>query len=381
MNCWKPVGAHPRSSQTWPGAHVEIHLHFPVPVERRPRIKIASAMTSGHDRSSEPLAPASGFDVLSDMLRTVRLSGAMLFVVEAATPWVSWAPQADAFRRVVLPAAQHLISLHIVTLGGCWAGLMDAPPQRLETGDVLVVPHGDAYYLADPPEAERTYGHAEAVSFFREMAAGRMPSTVVEGGDGPGKSQFICGFLLRPFNPVLSALPRVLRVRPAAPATDGLPHLVAFALRELREDRSGGKVVKLRMAELLFVEVMRRYLEALPSGQTGWLAGLRDPLVARALALLHAAPAHGWTLDALAAQAATSRSVLAERFVRLIGQPPIQYLRELRMQLACRLLAEDRAKVVSIAAAVGFESEAAFSRAFKRSVGRSPDEWRRQQAS
>jgi AraC-like DNA-binding protein len=112
-------------------------------------------------------------------------------------------------------------------------------------------------------------------------------------------------------------------------------------LRELHEDRSGGQVVKLRMAELLFVEVMRRYLEALPSGQTGWLAGLRDPLVARALALLHRAPAHGWTLDAIAAQAATSRSVLAERFHHLIGQPPIQYLRELRMQLACRLLAED----------------------------------------
>jgi hypothetical protein len=163
-------------------------------------------MTSGHDRSSGSLAPASGFDVLSDMLRTVRLTGAMLFVVEAATPWVSWAPQSEAFRHVVLPAAQHLISLHIVTCGGCWAGLMGAPPQRFETGDVLVIPHGDAYYLADPPEAERTYGHVEAVNFFRDMAAGRMPSTVSEGGDGPGKSQFICGFLgcdFRPFNPVL----------------------------------------------------------------------------------------------------------------------------------------------------------------------------------
>jgi AraC-like DNA-binding protein len=341
-------------------------------------------MTSGHDRSSESLAPASGFDVMSDLLRTVRLTGAMLFVVETATPWVSWAPQAEAFRHVVLPGAQHLISLHIVTHGGCWAGLMGAPPQRLEVGDVLVIPHGDAYFLADPPEAERTYGHTEAVSFFRDMAAGRIPPTVIEGGDGPGKAQFICGFLgcdLRPFNPMLSALPRVLRVRPAVPATDGMPHLVAFALRELRQDRSGGQVVKLRMAELLFVDVMRRYLEALPSGQTGWLAGLRDPLVARALALLHAAPAHGWTLDEIAAQAATSRSVLAERFVHLIGQPPIQYLRELRMQLACRLLAEDGAKVVSVAAAVGFESEAAFSRAFKKSVGLSPDEWRRQQAS
>jgi AraC-like DNA-binding protein len=337
-------------------------------------------MSSGHDQSSDSVAQASGLDVLSDMLRSVRLTGAMLFLVETSTPWVSWAPQAEAFRHVVLPGAQHLISLHIVTHGRCWAGLAGRPPERFETGDVLVVPHGDAYYLADPPEAERSYGHDEAIAFFRDMAAGRLPPTVIEGGDGPERTQFICGFLgcdLRPFNPVLAALPPVLRVRPVSPTVDGMSHLVAFALDELREHRSGGQVVKLRIAELLFVDVMRRYLETLSGERTGWLAGLRDPLIARALALLHKAPARDWTLDELAAQAATSRSVLAERFVRVIGQPPIQYLRQLRMQLACRLLAEDGAKVVSVAAAVGFESEAAFSRAFKRAVGQSPDEWRR----
>jgi AraC-like DNA-binding protein len=340
-------------------------------------------MTSGHDQSSGSRAPASGIDVLSDMLRSVRLTGAMLFLVEASTPWVSWAPQADAFRRVVLPSAQHLISLHIVTHGGCWAGLTGAPSERLETGDVLVIPHGDAYYLADPPEAERTYGHDEAVAFFRDKAGGKLPPTVIEGGDGPGRSQFICGFLgcdVRPFNPVLSTLPRLLYVRPPH-SGNGLSHLIAFALNELREPRSAGHVVRLRMAELLFVEVMRRHLEALPSKQTGWLAGLRDPLVARALALLHNEPGQDWTLDELAAQAATSRSVLAERFAHFIGQPPMQYLRELRMQLASRLLADDGAKVASVAAAVGFESEAAFSRAFKKCVGLSPDEWRRRQAS
>jgi AraC-like DNA-binding protein len=340
-------------------------------------------MVSGHDQPSASIAPASGPDVLSDMLRSVRLTGAMLFLVEASTPWVSWAPEAEAFRRVVLPGAQHLVSLHVIVQGGCWGGLTGGPSERFETGDVLVIPHGDPYYLADPREAERTYGHEEAVDFFRDMAAGRLPSTVTEGGKGPGRSQFICGFLgcdLRPFNPVLSALPRLLRVRPAAASRDGLPHLVAFALQELREQRSGGQVVKLRMAELLFVDVMRRYLDTLPSEQTGWLAALRDPLVARALALLHDAPADSWTLEGLAARAGTSRSVLAERFAHLVGRPPMQYLRYLRMQLASRMLAEDNAKVVFVAAAVGFESEAAFSRAFKKCVGVSPDEWRRQRA-
>jgi len=340
---------------------------------------IASTMTSGHDQTSGSLAPTSGLDVLSDMLRSVRLTGAMLFLVEASTPWMSWAPHAESIRHVVLPAAQHLISLHIITEGACWAGLADGPLERLETGDVLVIPHGDAYYLADPPEAERTYGHEDAVAFFRDMTAGKLPPIVIEGGDGPGRSKFICGFLgcdLRPFNPVLSALPRLLCVRAPA-AGNGMSYLIAFACNELREPRVAGQVVRLRMAELLFVGVMRRYLETLPPEQTGWLAGLRDPLVARALTLLHSAPAQDWTLEVLAAQAATSRSVLYERFAHFIGQPPMQYLRELRMQLASRLLAEDGAEVTSVATAVGFESGAAFSRAFKKFAGVSPDEWRR----
>ncbi|PDT45113.1 AraC family transcriptional regulator [Sinorhizobium fredii] len=337
-------------------------------------------MIHSHDQSSESIAAASEVDVLSDMLRSVRLTGSMLFLVEASTPWVSWAPQTESFQRLVLPAAQHLISFHIVTSGSCWAGLAGAPPERFEAGDVLVVPHGDAYYLADPPTAERTYDFEEALTFFRRMAAGELPSTVFEGCNGPGATQFICGFLgcdLRPFNPVLAALPRLLRVRPGTQTGDGLPHLIAFALQELRERRSGGQIVKLRMAELLFVDVIRRHLETLSGEKVGWLAGLRNPLVARALALLHDAPAQSWTLDALAAQAGTSRSVLAERFVHFMGQPPMQYLRQLRMQLASRLLVENGAKVVSVAAAVGFESEAAFSRAFKKCVGFSPDEWRR----
>lgn len=337
-------------------------------------------MNNSHDQSSGSIATASEVDVLSDMLRSVRLTGSMLFLVEASTPWVSWAPRTESFQPLVLPAAQHLISFHIVTSGSCWAWLAGSPPERFEAGDVLVVPHGDAYYLADPPTAEPSYDFEEALAFFRSMAAGRLASTVFEGGNGPGETQFICGFLgcdLRPFNPVLSALPRLLHVRPATQTRDGLPHLIAFALEELRERRSGGQAVKLRMAELLFVDVMRRHLETLSDEKVGWLAGLRNPLVSRAMALLHDAPAKRWTLDVLAAQAGTSRSVLAERFTHFIGQPPMQYLRQLRMQLASRLLVEHGAKVVSVAAAVGFESEAAFSRAFKRCVGLSPDEWRR----
>ena len=338
------------------------------------------AMKQGHDRTSGSHAAASGVDVLSDVLRSVRLTGSMLFLVDATTPWHSWAPKADVFRPVVLPASQHLISYHIVTQGRCWAGLCDASPERFETGDVLVVPHGDAYVLAEPPDASMTYGPEEAVTFFRQMAAGEMPSVVKEGGGGTERTQFICGFLgcdLRPFNPVLTALPAMIHLRAATQATDHMRHLVEFALCELRQPSSGSQDVLLRLAELMFVEVVRRHLETLPEAQTGWLAGLHDPLVARALALLHGAAAHRWTIDTLAARVGSSRSVLAERFAQLVGQPPMQYLTQWRMQLAARLLTEPSAKIVAVAHAVGYESEAAFSRAFKKNVGVAPSAWRR----
>jgi AraC-like DNA-binding protein len=337
-------------------------------------------MNEHHDPTSGSPAAASGFDVLSDVLRSVRLTGSMLFLVDAHPPWKSWAPKVEAFRRVVLPASQHLISYHIVTQGGCWAGLRDAPPERFERGDVLVVPHGDAYYLADSPGTEAAYGPVEAVAFLRSMAAGEMPAIVSEGGDGAEQTQFICGFLgcdLRPCNPVLDALPAMVHLRAANRSSDRMHHLVEFALCELREPSSGGRGVQLRVAELMFVEVVRRYLETMADTQCGWLAGLQDPLVARTLSLLHGAPARRWTLDELAAQAGTSRSVLAERFAHFVGQPPMQYLTEWRMQLATRLLAEPGPrKVAAVAEAVGYESEAAFSRAFKKCAGISPAAWR-----
>ncbi len=335
-------------------------------------------MNEGHDRASGSHDAASGIDVLSDVLRSVRLTGSMLFLVDATTPWVSWAPRAEAFRRLVLPASQHLVSYHVVTRGRCWAGLRGASPELFEAGDVLVVPHGDAYFLADPPDAEASYGLDDAVTFFRRMAAGELPSVVSEGGGGAQRTQFICGFLgcdRRPFNPVLAALPTTIHLRGASRSVDPMRHLIEFALGELREPRPGSQDVLLRLAELMFVEVVRRHVETMPETGTGWLAGLRDPLVARALALLHGAAAQRWTLDALAVRAGCSRSVLAERFSRLVGQPPMQYLTQWRMQLAARLLVEQRAKVVAVADAVGYESEASFSRAFKRTVGVAPSVW------
>ncbi|HUG20929.1 AraC family transcriptional regulator [Piscinibacter sp.] len=337
-------------------------------------------MNKVHDRSSELPAPSSVGDVLSDVLSSVRLTGSMLFLVDAHPPWMSWAPEAEAFRRVVLPQAQHMVSYHIVTRGRCWAGLRGAAPERFEAGDVLVIPHGAAYFLADSPEATPAYGAEEAVTFFRQMAAGELPSVVAEGGRGGEQTQFICGFLgcdTRPFNPVLAALAPLIHLRAASSAADRMRPLIEFALCELRGPSSGGRSVLLRLAELMFIEVVRRHLETVSTGQAGWLAGLHDPLVARTLSLLHGAPARRWTLDTLAAQTGTSRSVLAERFTQFVGQPPMHYLTQWRMQLAARMLGDPGVKVATVAAALGYESEAAFSRAFKRSAGMAPAGWRR----
>lgn len=338
-------------------------------------------MVKIHDPSSGLPAGASAIDVLSDALGAMRLTGSMLFLVEAKSPWVTWAPRAEMFRPTVLPASQHLISYHIVTQGRCSAGLRDAPLEHFEAGDVMVVPHGDAYVLADPPGTAADYGPEEAVSFFRQMAAGKLPSVVNENRGGGEHTQFICGFLgcdLRPFNPVLAALPPMVHLRASKSSNDRMQPLIAFALREMREHSAGGRCVLLRLAELMFVEVVRRHLATMTTAQTGWLAGLHDPLVARALALLHGAPSQRWTLESLASQAGASRSVLAERFATQVGMAPMHYLTQWRMQLASRLLAEPTArKLVTVADAVGYASEAAFSRAFKKSVGVAPARWRR----
>jgi AraC-like DNA-binding protein len=327
---------------------------------------------------------AKGVDVLSEVLGSLRLTGAMFFLVEAAEPWATRAPRAAEFARWVLPASRQLVSYHVVIEGACWAGIDGSPPARLDAGDVLVVPHGDAYFLAGhgptPPRRDEPQVHA----FFREMAAGRLAPLVRTGGRGPGTTRFICSFLgcdSPGFDPVLGAMAPMIHLRREAAVNDRMAHLIQLALRELREERRGRRDVLLRLSELMFIEVVRCVVESGETPRTGWMAGLRDPVAARALALLHAAPADAWTLGLLASETGVSRSVLAERFARVVGQPPMRYLACWRMTLASRRLADGTAPVKRVAASVGYESEAAFSRAFSRHTGVAPAMWRRRARS
>jgi AraC-like DNA-binding protein len=334
----------------------------------------------------ESAPPGSlGIDALSDVLRTVRLTGALFFLVEASDPWALQIPDGATLAPVTLPRAQHIISYHLVTRGSCWGGLLDGAPVRLEAGDVLVLPRGDPYFMSMARGLRGGPDHAEVLMFMRQMGAGQLPFTVVEGGGGPDRLHLVCGFLgcdIRPFNPVLARLPRLLHLRRTASSPDDpLSQLIDFAVAESRERRAGGECVRLRLSELMFVEVVRRYLATLPPAQTGWLASLRHPLIGRAVGLLHERPAQAWTLARLAKDVGLSRSALAERFTHFVGDPPMQYLTRWRMQLAARLLADGAEKVSAVAAEVGYEPEAAFSRAFKKVAGVAPATWRRGHAA
>jgi AraC-like DNA-binding protein len=319
------------------------------------------------------------------VLRGVRLTAAVFFRVEASSPWVIGVPDGATIARSLAPRAQHVISYHVVTNGRCWGGVPGEPPIALAPGDVLVLPRGDAYAMSLSSDLRGGPDQAEVLGFLGAMAAGRLPFTVVEDGGGAERLELVCGFLgcdMRPFNPLLATLPRLLCVRRTESAADAaLDRLVEVTIAESRDRRAGGECVRLRLGELMFVEVVRRHLAALPAEQGGWLAGLRDPVVGRALALLHERPAHPWTLEALARESGASRSVLAERFTHLVEHPPMQYLTRWRMQIAARLLAESARKVAAVAQEVGYESEAAFSRAFKSAAGAPPAIWRRRHAA
>src|SRR5574338_803853 len=309
-------------------------------------------------------------DPLSDVLRVVRLNGAFFYFVEASAPWSVQAAPARQLAPRIMPESEHLISYHIVTSGTCWGGVVGEAQVPLRTGDVIVFPHGDPHFIS----SERGV-HVED----DELAASpdRYPGTVVLG-HGSADATFVCGFLgcdASPFNPLLNALPKCLHVPGAAGGW--LSEFPRQVVAESRQGRMGAETVLTRMAELMFVEVLRRYLETLAPEQSGWLAGLKDPTIGAALASLHAQPSRAWTLADLAHEVGSSRTVLAERFTALVGIPPMQYLTQGRLQLATNLLASTTAKVAAIGLDVGYESEAAFSRAFNRAIGQSPAEFRK----
>ena len=322
-------------------------------------------------------------DILSDVLRSVRLRGALFYIVSGNRTWAAEAPPSREIAASVMPDSEHVMEYHVVTQGSCWGAIVGESPVRLETGDVILLPQGDPHVVSSAPdlrgEATRTGppgGKVDQLPFALHLDA-------VESGDAspdaPCDTRLVCGFLgcdLRPFNPLIATLPRLMHLR-AAGNQGWIGEFMRYAVAESRNKRPGGEAMLERMSEMMFVDAVRRYVDGLPEDSAGWLAGMRDRFVGRALALLHDAPAQAWTVDELGRGVGLSRSALHERFQAMIGQPPMQYLASWRMQLGAGLLRGSSATIASIAQEVGYDSEAAFSRAFKKAFGKSPATWRR----
>lgn len=277
----------------------------------------------------------------------------------------------------------------MIVKGAGWAAVDGEPPVKFAAGDVVMFPQGDSHVISSAPGLVPQWGSANA-PFDRRTIERPFPISFRNGGIDPGvampmaeaQAVVVCGFLgcdLHPFNPLISALPRVLHL-PASLAGAWVARVIEQAVAESNDRRPGSEAVLERLSEMMFVDAARRYLDTLPENATGWLAGLRDRGVGKALTLMHAKPDHDWTIEALAQQVGMSRSVLHERFVQYIGQPPMHYLTNWRMQLGARLLRESNHNVATIALEVGYESEAAFSRAFRRAVGQPPATWRKSKA-
>jgi AraC-like DNA-binding protein len=327
-------------------------------------------------------------DTLSDVLRAVRLRGALFYYIEGAAPWVAETPAAAEIIPGIMPGVDHLIEFHGIVKGSCWAAIAGESPIPLEEGDIVLFPQGDAHVMSSArgiraPRVDNSVYFAPRppqLPYALSMKGAEITTARLDGGGGD-RATIVCGYLgldARPFNPLLAALPRVLHVPGRTLGADSwVVTFMRAVVTESNQRRPGGEAVLERMSEMLFIEVLRRYADSLPPEHTGWLAGMRDPVVGRALALLHERPAEAWTLERLGEGAGLSRSSLHERFVHLIGQAPMQYLTQWRLQVAAGLLRDSTAKVVDIALQVGYESEAAFSRAFKRVVGVAPGAWRR----
>lgn len=343
-------------------------------------------------RHRSPGATGPQMDVLSEVLRVVRLSGAIHFCAEFTRPWAIISTPPEMLAARLMPGAEAVMPFHIATRGTCLLLCGKVPPIAVEAGDVVVFPRGSQHVLTSQPGLSPV----PVKDLYRPS---QEQIVALKHGGGGESTHFVCGFLHsdQRFGPLLDAMPELIciRVRNGAiviesftgsgrftePVTlaDGAgwwQAAIGHMTSEAAKPGPGNRAVLARLSELLFMEVVRWQLSHVSDGHGGWLAGLNDPYVGRALALLHGEPARPWTVEELAREAGISRAALAKRFVDLVGETPIQYLAGWRMHLARRLLCDSTMSLNEIARRVGYESEAAFNRAFRRLVGAPPATWR-----
>lgn len=314
-------------------------------------------------------------DALSDVLRVVDLTGGVFIDAEFTDPWWVAGQVAPESCRPFMVQPSRVVGFHYVVEGGFDVEIEGQPACRVSAGEAVMFPGNDLHRFGTD-RSRVPIGMGELIQPGDSFGVAR----VVHGGGG-ARTRVVCGFMggNDQLHPLLSGLPAAMKIDIAGlPGGDWIGHSFTYAARTLGDGDPGAATVLAKLSEVLFVESIRRYLAKLPPEETGWLAGLRDPAIGRALGLLHARVSEAWTAEALAREVNMSRSAFAERFSAVIGQPPMSYLTGWRMQLAKHSLLESRRTVAQIAYEVGYESEAAFSRAFRRECGDPPAAWRRQ---
>ena len=314
-------------------------------------------------------------DVLSEVLRVVRLEGALFFNGEFSAPWCVGSSRSTAIAPYLSPEAGHLIIYHFLTEGRAYAKLREGPRVELTAGDIVVFPHGDAHVLGNgSPEKP-----VESLQMFSKNLTQGLK--LARFGGGGEITRFVCGFMAcepRLSEVFLAGLPKMLKVNVAnEPSGQWLENSIRFSVGEANGSNAGSGLVLAKLSEVLFVETLRRYINALPPDQIGWLAGARDPIIGQALALLHKEPADPWTISNLARRVGLSRTRLVERFRHFLGESPMAYLAQWRLKLGAEILQSTEDSVAEVAAAVGYGSEAAFNRAFKREFDCPPAQFRR----
>jgi AraC-like DNA-binding protein len=314
-------------------------------------------------------------DVLSDVLKVVRLDGALFFHGEFSAPWCFKSSESAAITACLSPHSGHLIIYHFLTEGRAYARLEDGTREELTAGDIVVFPHGDAHFIGNGPAVKPVDSFK---TFGPNLTAGLK---VARYGGGGELTHFVCGFLAcepRLSQVFLAGLPSIMKVHVVnEPSGQWLENSIRYSVAQMSGSNDGTSVVLAKLSEVLFMETLRRYISNLPPGQTGWLAGARDPFIGQALALMHKEPAHPWTVEDLARRVGLSRTRFADRFRHFLGEPPMAYLARWRVKLGAELLQSTEDSVAEVAATVGYGSEAAFNRAFKRELDSPPAQWRR----
>jgi AraC family transcriptional regulator, alkane utilization regulator len=316
-------------------------------------------------------------DLLSDLLGNMHLSGVVLFRAEFREPWGLIAPEGCQLARMLPFHTERIIPFHIVVQNGCYLEMEDRERVWLEAGDAMLLPYGDLHVLCGREEAEK-------IPASKLLPRPPWPDVVVVEHGGSGAStQVVCGFLHCDellFNPLLSNLPRLMHVSPGRSEADTwLAETIRHTAHEACNANPGTRSILPRLTELMFVEILRQHMSNLSDNEVGWFAAANDGVVGNALKLLHMSPAEDWSVDRLARQVGVSRTVLAERFKHFLDMPPMHYLTNWRLQLAAQQLKSSSTPLKGIIETAGYESEAAFSRAFKRQFGSAPAEWRRKQ--